>query len=128
MRKSATVYRGCRVTMERLISAHVSAAVLEDLAQDRDPLKDHDDSTQFVLRVSNLKAAVSTLPTHIINWGLRRDGEIYRRFCGKSVPAFSLFRPTWIQGSGSTPEPFLLLAKSGALPIAGGGGGWGAGY
>lgn len=52
MRKSVRIYLGRSVTVETLLSAHISRAVLEDLAQDRNPGTDHDDSTQFILRVS----------------------------------------------------------------------------
>lgn len=39
------------VTVEKILSAHVSDAVVEELAQDRKLELDHDDSTQFNLRV-----------------------------------------------------------------------------
>ena len=52
MRKNVTIYLGRRVTVETVLSAHISQAVLEELAKDRDPGTDHDDSTQFTLRVT----------------------------------------------------------------------------
>ncbi|CAM9264236.1 unnamed protein product [Ectocarpus sp. 4 AP-2014] len=51
LRKSMTIFLGRTVTVEHILSAHVSPNVLEELAQDRRLELDHDDSTQFNLRV-----------------------------------------------------------------------------
>lgn len=56
---------GTHGTVENIISAHVSDAVLEELAQDRKLELDHDDSTQFNLRVSKTMAALTVLPPSI---------------------------------------------------------------
>lgn len=55
--KSATIYVGRTATVEKILSAHVSEEALEELAWDKNPAKDHNDDTQFVLKVStwNLK-------------------------------------------------------------------------
>lgn len=47
-----TIFLGRAATVEKVLSAHVSDAVLEELAQDRKLELDHDDSTQFTMRVS----------------------------------------------------------------------------
>lgn len=47
-----TIFLGRTVTVEQILSGHVSPNVLEELAQDRRLELDHDDSTQFNLRVS----------------------------------------------------------------------------
>lgn len=52
MRRSVTIYLGRSVTVETVLSAHMSQAVLEELAKDRDPGTDHDETTQFTLRVT----------------------------------------------------------------------------
>lgn len=52
IRKSVRIYLGRSVTVETVLSAHMSHAVMEELAQDRNPGIDHDDSTQFILRVT----------------------------------------------------------------------------
>ena len=59
VRKSVRVYLGRSVTVETVLSAHMSQAVLEELAQDRNPGKDHDGSTQFILRVTEKHPAIS---------------------------------------------------------------------
>ncbi|CAM9286904.1 unnamed protein product [Ectocarpus fasciculatus] len=51
LRKTTTIFLGRTVTVEQILSGHVSPNVLEELAQDRRLELDHDDSTQFNLRV-----------------------------------------------------------------------------
>lgn len=52
LRKSTAIFLGRTATIERILSAHVSDAVLDELAHDRKLELDHDDSTQFNIRVS----------------------------------------------------------------------------
>lgn len=49
--KSATIYLGRTVTVEKILSAHVSEEALDELAWDKNPATDHNDDTQFVLQV-----------------------------------------------------------------------------
>lgn len=49
--KRATIYARRRATVEQLLGAHISRTVLESLANDRNPAVDHDDATQFTLKV-----------------------------------------------------------------------------
>lgn len=54
------------MNVEKVLSAHVSDAVVEELAQDRKLEWDHDDSTQFNLRV---RIDGSALPsTSLVHW------------------------------------------------------------
>lgn len=50
LRKTTTIYTGRRVTVEKLLSAHVSEQVLDGLAHDRNPAMDHNDETQLALK------------------------------------------------------------------------------
>lgn len=54
-----TIFLGRTATVEKVLSAHVSDAVLEELAQDRKLELDHDDSTQFTMRVSKQTLTLS---------------------------------------------------------------------
>lgn len=49
--KRVTIYAGRRVTVEQLLGAHISQEVLDLLANDRNPSTDHNDTTQFTLKV-----------------------------------------------------------------------------
>lgn len=49
--KRVTIYAGRRVTVEQLLGAHISQKVLDLLASDRNPSTDHNDTTQFTLKV-----------------------------------------------------------------------------
>ncbi len=51
LRKSITVFLGCAVKTEKILSANVSEAALEEIAQDRRLELDHNENTQFTLRV-----------------------------------------------------------------------------
>ncbi|CAM9833334.1 unnamed protein product, partial [Scytosiphon promiscuus] len=51
LRKSLTIFLGHAVKVEKILSAHVSLGVLEELAHDRRLDLDHDESTQLTLRV-----------------------------------------------------------------------------
>ncbi|CAM9385190.1 unnamed protein product [Hapterophycus canaliculatus] len=51
LRKSLGIFLGRTVKMEKILSAHVSEVVLEELAHDRRLELDHDESTQLTLRV-----------------------------------------------------------------------------
>lgn len=51
VRKRVQIYGNCRVTVEKLLGAHVSREILDGLARDRNPTEDHTAATQFTLKV-----------------------------------------------------------------------------
>lgn len=70
--KRTTIYSKRRATVEQLLGAHISREVLESLANDRNPMVDHDDATQFTLKVERKR--------HVFDLGVL--------FLGVSCPSY----------------------------------------